>query len=149
MVEQPLQSGRRAIKRHFQFLTEHGHRHVDLLDAGEDIRHQIAVLEGARVPPIRRLVVGCAVDIVEDRPRQTPPRQFAKIMEIMAVLQAHDFPPGPVAYVYRRLRYPDTGLLPEVDIGCPPGGPTSIGPSPFQKSALSGYDGWSRAWGRA
>jgi hypothetical protein len=29
-------------------------------------------------------------------------------------------PPGPVTYVYRRVRYPDTGLSPEADIGCDP-----------------------------
>jgi hypothetical protein len=29
-------------------------------------------------------------------------------------------PSGPVAHVYRRVRYPDTGLSPEADIGCDP-----------------------------
>jgi PAS domain S-box-containing protein len=46
-------------------------------------------------------------------------------------------------------RYPDTGLLPTMDIGRVPDGPTGIAPRPFQKSGLSEYDSLSKAWGRA
>src|SRR5580692_9414195 len=132
MVEQPLQSGRRAVKRHLQLLTQHGHRQVDLLDAGENVRHQVAVLEGAGVPPIRRLVVGGAVDIVEDRPRQPPPRQFAKIVEIITLVQAHDAPriSRSASSSERLYTLPCSATLPRYRfIGRAPNGPTLTGPS--------------------
>src|SRR5215510_1904581 len=42
-----------------------------------------------RVPAMRYLVVGCAVDIVEDRARQATLRQLAKVMKVVTVAQAH------------------------------------------------------------
>jgi hypothetical protein len=47
------------------------------------------MLEGFRVPPIGRLVVGRAVDVVEDRTGQPLLRKAAKVVEIDAVFEAH------------------------------------------------------------
>ena len=47
------------------------------------------------IPAIGRLVVGRAVDIVEDRPRQPPLGERPEVMEVMAVLQAHRASPSP------------------------------------------------------
>src|SRR3546814_18959280 len=69
MVKQALQGGGRAIKRHCQFLAHDGHRHVDSGDASQYARQQIAAFEGCRVPAIRHLVVGGAVDIRSEERR--------------------------------------------------------------------------------
>ncbi len=89
IVEQPLQRRRRAVERHREFLAQHGDRQIDVGDAGEHARHQVAVLEGRGVAPVGGLVVGGAVDVVEDRPRQALLRQAAEVVEIEALVQPH------------------------------------------------------------
>lgn len=89
VMEQALEGGRRAVNRHRQLVAENRDRHIDLAEAGQHVRHEIAVLEGARVPAERRFIVGAAVDVIVDRPGQTPTRQFAEVMKVVAVLQTH------------------------------------------------------------
>ena len=99
MVEQPLQCRRRAVEGQRQPLPHHLDGKIHLRHAAQHIGNQVAALETFAVAPQRHLVVGAAVDIVEDRRRQAPPRHFAIIVEIMAVLQAHGEglqDPGPV-----------------------------------------------------
>src|SRR3546814_17822050 len=86
MVKQALQGGGRAIKRHCQFLAHYGHRHVDSGDASQYARQQIAAFEGCRVPAIRHLVVGGAVDIIENRTWEPASGQSAKVMKIVAIV---------------------------------------------------------------
>ena len=92
MVEQALQRGRGAIERHRQLLAHDRHRHVDGLDAAQDIGHQVAALEARGILAKRHLVVGGAVDVVEDRAGQPLLRQLAEIMEVVAVAQTHVVP---------------------------------------------------------
>ena len=95
MVEQALQRGRRTIDRHGELLAHDRHRHIDVADPAQDIRHQVAALEARRIPAIGHLVVGRAVDVVEDRPRQPPLRERPEVVEVVAVLQAHRSHPSP------------------------------------------------------
>ncbi len=88
-MEQPLQCGRREEQRHRHLLAHQRHRHVDRLDPGEHARHQIAVVERRGVACLGQLVVGRAVDIMEHRKGQAPPRQFTKIVDIAAIGGAH------------------------------------------------------------
>ena len=68
---------------------------IDVLDAAKHVRHQVAALEARAILPAGNLVVGGAVDVVEDRARQPPPRELAEVVEIVAVLQTHVVPPAP------------------------------------------------------
>src|SRR3546814_8775099 len=77
------------LKRHCQFLAHDGHRHVDSGDASQYARQQIAAFEGCRVPAIRHLVVGGAVDIIENRTWEPASGQSAKVMKIVAIVQTH------------------------------------------------------------
>jgi hypothetical protein len=85
VVEETLQRSRRAVERHGQILAEHGHRGVDRRNTAQDVGHQVTALEARGVPPMRRFVVGRAVDLVEDRARQAPLRQSPEIMEVVTV----------------------------------------------------------------
>src|SRR6478752_2861877 len=58
---------------------------------------EVAFLESCRVSSIRGLVVGCAIDIVEDRTREAPSRQLPEVVEIEAVFQAHVSPNESIA----------------------------------------------------
>ena len=89
MVEQSLKRGRGAVDGHVQLLAHHRHRHVDLLHAGEHAGHQVDIVERGGVPPVGHLVVRGAVDVVEDRARQSPPGEFPEVMEIVALVESH------------------------------------------------------------
>src|SRR5512147_1584516 len=97
MVKQPLQRCRRAIDGHRQFLAHHRHREVNGLDPAQDIGNEVAALEARRVLPKGYLVVRCAVDVVEDRTRQPSPGQFAEVMEVVTIGQAHVRKASPAA----------------------------------------------------
>ena len=88
-VKQPLQGGRGQEQRHRQLLAHHRRAHVDRFDAGEHIGHQIATFVCRRVPTPGDLVVGCAVDIVEDRKGQSFFGQRAKVIHIVAIGNIH------------------------------------------------------------
>ena len=77
MMEQALQSGRRAIDRHVDFSTEHLHRHIDFIHATQHIRHEITTIETCGVGAIGDLVIRRPVDIVENRARQPALGQLA------------------------------------------------------------------------
>ena len=72
MVEQALQRSGRAIDRHRELLAHDRHRHVDGFHAAQDVGHQVAALEARGILAIGHFVVGRAVDVIEDRTRQTP-----------------------------------------------------------------------------
>src|SRR5262245_19375732 len=94
-MEETLKRGRRAIDRQGKLLAHDGHGEVNSPDAAQDIRHEIAVLEACRIAPVGHFVVGCTVDVVEDRPRQSSPRQLPEILKVVADAEAHDQVPNP------------------------------------------------------
>ena len=67
VVEQALQSGRRAKQRHGQSLPHDRRGHIDVLNPHQHLRHQVAMLEGRGIATIRRFVVRGAVDVVKNR----------------------------------------------------------------------------------
>ncbi|MCY1537033.1 hypothetical protein D9M68_725140 [compost metagenome] len=89
MMEESLQRGRRAIHRQRQFLPHDGYRHVHLRHPAQHVRHQVAGLEGLGIAPVGGFIVGRAVDVIEDRARQALARHTAKVVEILALVQAH------------------------------------------------------------
>jgi hypothetical protein len=68
-MEETLQGGRRAVHGQRELLAHDGDGEINALDAAQDVRHEIAALEGLRVPPKGRLVVCAAVDVIEYRGR--------------------------------------------------------------------------------
>ena len=89
MMEQPLKRSRCAEQGHVYFLPHDGYRHVNAFDARENVGHQIAPLVGFGISPIRDLIVRRAVDVVEDRPRQSPPCHRAEIPDVVASIDTH------------------------------------------------------------
>src|SRR5450755_3804281 len=89
MMEQALERGRRAIKRHCEPLAHNGHRHIDAFDATQDIGNEVTALEACGVPAIGHLVVGRSVDVIEDGTWYPAPSQSSKVVEVMTVTQAH------------------------------------------------------------
>ena len=61
----------------FDHETDGDPAHIIRLDAAQNGRHKVALFEAGGISPIGRLVVSRAIDIVEDRSRQPPPRQAA------------------------------------------------------------------------
>ena len=55
------------------------------------------LIERLGIAPEGHLVVGAAVDVVEDRPRQALARQAPEILEIMALAQTHGRSPASTA----------------------------------------------------
>jgi hypothetical protein len=88
-MEQPLQRGGREEERHRHLAPHQRRAHVDLFDAREHARHQVAIFERGGVTRLGDLVVGSAVDIVEHRPGQPFAGQAAEILSVVAVGQAH------------------------------------------------------------
>jgi hypothetical protein len=89
MMEQPLKRCRCAEQGHVYFLPHDGYRHVDAFDTRENVGHQIAPLVGFGISPIRDLIVGPAVDVMEDGPRQSPPCHQAEIRDVVASIDTH------------------------------------------------------------
>ena len=89
MMEQPLKRRRCAEQGHVYFLPHDGYRHVDAFDTRENVGHQIAPLVGFGISPIRDLIVRRAVDVMEDRPRQSPPCHRAEIPDVVASIDTH------------------------------------------------------------
>src|SRR5271168_4380207 len=89
MMEQPLKRSRCAEQGHVYFLPHDGCRHVNAFDTREHVGHQIAPLVGFRISPIRDLIVSCAVDVMEDGPRQSPPCHRAEIPDVVASIDTH------------------------------------------------------------
>ena len=85
MVKQPLQGGRRTKNRQTQLAAHHLNRHVDISNPGQHIGHEVIIFKGVRVAPVGHLIIGRAVDIVKDRPRQTAAREIAQIIDITAL----------------------------------------------------------------
>jgi hypothetical protein len=89
MMEQSLKCRRCAEQRHVYFLPHDGYRHVDAFNTRENVGHQIAPLVGFGISPIRHLIVRGAVDVMEDRPRQSPPCHRAEIPDVVASIDTH------------------------------------------------------------
>jgi len=89
VIEQALQRGRRAVERHSELLPHHRHRQVNRFDPAQHVRHEIALFEARRIAPIRHFIVGRSVDVVEDRARQPPHGKPSKVMEAVAIGEAH------------------------------------------------------------
>jgi hypothetical protein len=118
VVKQALQRGRRAIDGHRELLAQNRDRHVDSLDAAQNIGHQITTFEARGILAIGRFVVCSAVNVVENRARQTPFSERLEILKIVTVLQAH-VASKPYAYISHILR-PDQRPRCEYD-WCPSG----------------------------
>ena len=89
-VEQALQGSGGQEKRHGQLLSHNCCTHIDILDAGKDIGHQIAALIGFGIPPPRHFVVCRAVNIVKYRKRQAFPGERAEVVHIVAIRNIHN-----------------------------------------------------------
>jgi hypothetical protein len=89
IVEETLQGGRRAVNGQRELLAHDGDREINVLDAAQDVRHEIAALEGLRVTPKSRLVVCAAVDLIENRSGQLLFGQTSEIMEVVTITQTH------------------------------------------------------------
>ena len=81
----------------------------DGLDAGQHVRYKVDLVVSLGVAAIRDFVVRGAVDVMEDGARQPRTREFAKVLEIMAMLETHGvlrwWPSGNL----QRVRDPATG----------------------------------------
>jgi hypothetical protein len=73
----------------WDFLPHDGRRHIDAFDADQNVGHQIALLVGFGISPIRDLVVRRAVDVMEYGPRQSPPCHRAEIPDVVASINTH------------------------------------------------------------
>ena len=89
MMEQPLKRRRCTEQGHVYFLPHDGYRHVDAVDTRENVGHQIAPLVGFGISPIRDLIVRRAVDVMEDRPRQSSACHRAEIRDVVASIDTH------------------------------------------------------------
>src|SRR6201987_2952971 len=89
MMEQALQGSGRAIDRQRELLAHDGNGQIDARNPAQDVGYEIAAFEGFCVAPVRRLLVRGAVDIIEDRTRQSPLGQTPKIMKVMTIAQNH------------------------------------------------------------
>jgi len=89
MMEQPLERRGRTVDRQGQPLAHDRHGQVDLADPAQHVRHQVAAVKRGGVAPVGDLVVGRAVDVVEDRPGQAGLRHAAEIVEAVAARQSH------------------------------------------------------------
>ena len=78
VMEQPLQSGRRAVEGHGKLLAHDCDRKVDARDPAQDAGYEIAVLEARGVAAMPHLIVRRPVDVVENRSRQPSPRESPK-----------------------------------------------------------------------
>ena len=97
MMKQPLKRRRGPEQGHGQLLPHDGRRHVDALDARENVGHQVAPLVGFSVSPIPDLIVRRTVDVVKDGPRQSPRCQRAEIFDVVALLDTRGPEPFPMA----------------------------------------------------
>lgn len=91
VMEQPLKRGRRQVDGESEFLPHDLGRKVHIGDPAKYVRHEINALEGFCVAAQRHFVVGPAVDVVENRARQTALGQMTEIVEIVTIGQAHVF----------------------------------------------------------
>src|ERR1700732_627630 len=89
MMEKTLKRRRRAHQGHVYFMPHYGYRHVDAFDTRENVGHQIAPLIGFSISPVRDLIVRGAVDVMEDRPRQSPPCHRPEIPDVVASINTH------------------------------------------------------------
>ena len=89
MMEQALQRGGGKVKRQRQFLPHHGNGCVHICRTTQNARQQIYIFKGGSVAPIGRLVICCAVDVIENWAWQAALRQSAKIVKVVAIGQAH------------------------------------------------------------
>ena len=62
---------------------------INGLDAPQHVGHEIAPREACGIAAVGCLVVGCAIDVIEDGARQPSPRQPSEIMKVVAVVEAH------------------------------------------------------------
>src|SRR5213078_1958902 len=58
MVEKTLQGGRRAIDRQSELLAHDGDGEINFLYIAQDVGHEVTALEGLRVAPVGRFVLG-------------------------------------------------------------------------------------------
>ena len=89
MMKQPLKRRRGAEQGHVQLLPHDRYRHVDDFDARENVGNEIASLVSFGISPIRDLIVRRTVDVVEDRPRQSPSCHRAEIPDVVASIDTH------------------------------------------------------------
>lgn len=111
-VEQPLQRRRRQEQGHGNLLAHHLHGHVDGLDAGQDVGHQIAIIEGSAVAILGDLVVRGTIDIVEDRPRQPPFGKPAEILDIVTLADPTRAEHGPGRLAHAHHPFPLARTVP-------------------------------------
>ncbi len=88
-MKQSLQRSRGQKERHIELDAHNRRRHVDRLDTGQHIRHQITVFIGCRIAPVGHLVVCRTVDVVENRPGQALFCAAPKLLGIVTIIEFH------------------------------------------------------------
>ena len=88
VVKQPLHGRRREKQWHVESLAKDRDRHVDVVDAGEHIRHEVHRIEGLGVASHRDFIIGATVDVMKDWRRQALFGELAKIAGAIAVVEA-------------------------------------------------------------
>ena len=96
-MKQPLKRRRGPEQGHGQLLPHDGRRHVDALDARENVGHQVAPLVGFSVSPIRDLIVRRTVDVVKDGPGSRRRANERKFFDVVALLDTRGPEPFPMA----------------------------------------------------
>ena len=86
VVKQPLHCRWRKKQWHMQALPQHRHRHVDLTNTREHIRHQVNCVKGTGVASQRDLVIGSAIYVMKYRRWQSLPCQSSKISRLVTIL---------------------------------------------------------------
>ena len=89
MVEETLQSGRRAIDRQSKLLAHDGDGEINVLYAAQDAGYEVTALEGFCITPVSHLVIGGAVDVIEYWSGQPSLGETPEIMKVVTVMQTH------------------------------------------------------------
>jgi hypothetical protein len=87
MVEE---SGGRAIDRQRKLLAHHGDREINVLYAAQDAGYEVTALESFRITPVRHLVIGGAVDVIEYWSGQPSLGETPEIMKVVTIVQMHE-----------------------------------------------------------
>ena len=102
VMEQPRHAGRGQQDGGRHIHAQHPRLRVNFSHVHENARHELVALEGLRVPAQRPFVIRAAFEIVPDRQRQPPPRNAAKVRDIVAMGYSHGLLPSRQSGQYGR-----------------------------------------------
>ena len=87
-MEQLVHAGRRQDQRPGYVTAEDTCRRPDRRHVVEDVRHDLQVIEGPGVAAQRDLVVGTAINVVENRPGQSTASDQPQVRDAVRVIEA-------------------------------------------------------------